>query len=101
MSIKKLRSATIPIHRSRTLTTTLTLHASAVALWDLSGPQGTLRCRAIPSTYGYAFVLLLANDILVWELLRSAEALVDKASRVEVALRARGWRRVVSARHVH
>lgn len=101
MSIKEVPFAGIAIRPSRTLTTTLTLRANALVLWDLCGPQGTLRCRAIPTTYGYAFVLLLANDLIVWDLFRTVEALTEKASRVEAGLRARGWCDLPTSDRVH
>jgi len=101
VSIKEGPIAGSTLRRTYALTTRLSLRANALVLWDLCGPQGTLRCRAIPTTYGFAFVLLLADDIIVWELLRSAEALRQKASRVESGLRERGWQDLPSSDRVH
>lgn len=101
MPVKELPAPTAHARSSRALTIAFRLQANALMLWDLEGPQGTLQCRAITTAYGYAFVLVLANEIIVWELLRSAEALANKAARVEAWLRGRGWRDPISPHTVH
>ena len=60
-------------------------------LWRLHGSTNDLRGLAVETSFGYAFALELAGEVVLLHLQPSIEVLVDYAERIEIGLRAQGW----------
>ena len=69
-----------------------------IELWRLHGATDDLRGLAIETSYGYAFGLELAAEIIWLHLQPSLEQLVAYADRLEAGLLAQGWRIVQDRR---
>lgn len=61
-------------------------------LWRLHGATDPLRGLAVETSFGYALGLELDGELVLLHLQPSLDALVAYAERLEVALRAQGWR---------
>jgi hypothetical protein len=63
----------------------------AMELWRFRGARDELRGLAIETSFGYAFGLELATELVLFHLYRNLESMVACADRVETALLAQGW----------
>jgi hypothetical protein len=63
----------------------------AMELWRFRGARDELRGLAIETSFGYAFGLELATELVLFHLFRNLESMVACADRVETALVAQGW----------
>jgi hypothetical protein len=61
-------------------------------LWHLHGATDHLRGLAVETSFGYALALELSGEIILLHLQPNLDALVAYAERLEIALRAQGWR---------
>jgi hypothetical protein len=55
-------------------------------LWRLHGARDELRGLAIETSFGYAFGLELATELVLFHLYRNLESIVACADRAETAL---------------
>jgi hypothetical protein len=62
-----------------------------IELWRLRGATAELRGLVFETSYGYAFGLELAAELVLFHLLRNIESLVAYGERLERALIAQGW----------
>ena len=65
-------------------------------LWRLQGSTDPLRGLAVETSFGYAFALELDGEFVLLHLQPSLEVLVTYAERIEIGLRAQGWKPVPS-----
>ena len=70
---------------------------TAHELWRLHGASDPLRGLAVETSFGYALALELAGEVVLLHLQPSLEVLVAYAERIEVGLRAQGWRTAASS----
>ncbi len=65
-------------------------------LWRVRGATDDLRGLAIETSFGFAFGLVLDQELVLLHLQPSLEVLVAYADRLEAALLAQGWQRLAT-----
>jgi hypothetical protein len=86
-----------PTARSQDLAETTPRAIVSHELWRLQGSTDPLRGLAVETSFGYAFALELDGEFVLLHLQPSLEVLVTYAERIEIGLRAQGWRPVPSS----
>ena len=66
----------------------------SIVLWRFRGKRDELRGLAIETSFGYAFGLELAGELVLFHLHRSLESMVEHADLAEAALIAQGWQAI-------
>jgi hypothetical protein len=65
----------------------------SLELCRLRGARDELRGLAIETSFGFAFGLELATELVLFRLYRTLESMVAYSDRLETALLAEGWER--------
>jgi hypothetical protein len=66
-------------------------------LWRVRGATDDLRGLAIETSFGFAFGLVLDEELVLLHLQPSLDVLVAYADRLEAALLAQGWQRLATS----